>query len=129
MLLCGFLRNLSDGVDTFRECIPAMTDSKLDSPESLRKHMHLLSTDATRSHLSGRNVEESRSKIESSNTIRVPEDTRRDVNVQGERGFAAEKDRLYDSAAEFDDFEFFAVGVSVGEKFPSERDEREVWTD
>src|SRR5271170_4817329 len=91
--------------------------------------MHLLRGDATRSHLSGRNVEETRGKIESSNAIRVPEDTGRDVDVQGEGSFAAEVNRLHDSATEFDDFKFFTIGVSVGEKFPSNGDEREGWAD
>ena len=106
-----------------------MADVELDPFECLGEHMYLWRGDATSSHLSGRNVEETGSEIQNSNAIRIPEDTRGDVDVQGERSFAAKVDRLDDSATEFDDFEFFAVGVSISEKLPSDRNERECWTD
>lgn len=75
------------------------------------------------------NVKKAGCEIENGNAIRVPEDTSGDVDVESERGFTAKVDRLDDSASEFHDFKFLAIGVQVGEELPSNRDERKSWTD
>lgn len=129
MLSGGFLGDLCNGVKTFRKHFTAMTKSKFDTSECTREELKLWSGKATRCHLSRRNVEKAGCEIENGNAIRVPEDTRGDVDVESERGFTAKVDRLDDSASKFDGFKFLAIGVQVGEELPSNRDERKGWAE
>jgi len=128
MLLRRFLGDFCDGVETFGKEIAAMTETKSDTLESAREELELWAGNATRSHLTRRNVEKARREIENGNKVRVPENARGDVDVESERAFTAKADRLDNSPPEFDEFEPLAIGVQVGEELPSDGNEREGWT-